>query len=366
MYMKYIFIFLAMAGMALSFQSCSQDLEFYQYKLSVANIFSAYLFEDQSKALDDSTGRYLMLGAGDSIMVIDTETDSIVNTIKTPFTIPKIIYFSFPERNCFALYIDSVFWAYKNGTFYSHKLDPVLARCYVFRSTKIQYFPRYDLIIFNSMPYNARNYPRDMHYSWNVFTSVNMITHEVRSLDIRPPSIYFGGKMEIPYIYTSQSDSRYLIASFSYDRNVYKYDVATGALEQVEIYYEGDDLNPIPTYNLKKDKARDTMQKSWVVDDAYYCCFYNASEDSYCRIYKPRMPYQTDSGAYLGYLEKPCMIIKKQNGKTRNYFLPNGIFLVPQHWFGGGADLKFVKNRKLISNEKIWQTTVYTINLFNF
>jgi len=58
--------------------------------------------------------------------------------------------------------------------------------------------------------------------------------------------------------------------------------------------------------------------------------------------------------------------LRSRTEKTRNYFVTNGIFLIPQHWFGAGADLKFVKDSKLISNEKIWQTTVYTINLFNF
>lgn len=74
-----MYIFLIVTGMTFSFQSCSQVTDYSQYKLSPANIFAAFSFENQSRTLDDNSGRYLLLGAGDSITVIDTEMDSIIN-----------------------------------------------------------------------------------------------------------------------------------------------------------------------------------------------------------------------------------------------------------------------------------------------
>ncbi len=216
----------------------------------------------------------------------------------------------------------------------------------IFSPTRIQYYPAFDKIVVNILPNDSKQYPKDKKYSWDAFHVYDLKSHKVTLSNIQSPPQYSGGGLDIPYIYTSQAEGKYFIASYSLDKSIVILDVSTGKIQYEKISFEEDNLHPINVSNLKKDSLKDALQKSWVIDDAYYQAFYDVSQNKFIRVYKPQNPFKVNDTSYMSYMEKPCKIIIKKNKVTQNYFLPNGIFLIPFHWYYDQKNkkLKFIKS----------------------
>jgi hypothetical protein len=112
------------------------------------------------------------------------------------------------------------------------------------------------------LPNDAKSYPKDKRYTWDAFQIYDLKSHTVTKSNISPPQKYAGGVLDIPYIYTSQALNRYFVISYSLDKSIAILDLSNNEVSHKKINYLHDQLEPISTYELKKDEAKDAMQKS--------------------------------------------------------------------------------------------------------
>lgn len=354
----------------LSFNSCrTSNVSFNHFKETLSPISCIYKKANESVILDNESCSYILVHTNKTIFIVDARKNEIIDTIIPPPSVKTFKNISFPALGYFAICQDNGFWVYKNSDFTFHPFSVEKDSSYIFIGTRIQYFNKYDKIAVQTMPANAKNYDKDLYYSWNTFRVYDLKKDISKSINVIPDKKYWGMKLDIPYIYTSQIENSILGISFGYDEKVYAYDVVKEKLSYKTLTYSGDNLEPIKTSHLKKAEAKDAMQLSWTIDDCYYSSFYNPKNErvSY-RIYKPGLPKTNRRGEHLGYLDKPTIIIKNDlSNNTKYYKLPSGVFLIPNDWYYNVTDdkLYFVKSIR-ISQSEDFQIFIYAIDLLDF
>lgn len=347
--------------------SCSQN-NYKQYEFQISSIESLDLTKSSGYIVDAKTGNYILSINDDSIKVTSIRTDSTIHSIPRPLEIQYTLNISFPDSLHFCIYSGNSFWVFQGDSLHEYFLDPKLTGFQVFRATVSQYFPRNNCIIFNILPNNCKEYPIEKHYSWPAFASLDLKTGQTKILQIVASEKYWGHKLDIPYIYTSQSSDKYLLVSYSYDEFIYKYDINREKLQRIELNYSGNQLKPNPTSHLKGTEAKDAMQKSWIAEDSYLNAFYNEETNTFYRIYKPSIPLKTDGGIYMTNDNKPAHIIKKCNETISHYFLPMGIFTYRYRWFYSDITdkISYLRLTKKKNESKLFDLDYYNVILYDF